>query len=153
MPDHYKAIEEFGRLFGKKMYTDHLTMTGQMRRQIAIDIPLDLSFDHEMMDGVEIEYISSTSAEHWHQEIIKTNGNQPFLSHLGVYCEKDEMNSIMLIMAGLFVPILQRTLSSNHTNKRAGDDLFSSRSYLDVIFDTRALVGFNVKLSCKAPAP
>lgn len=141
-------IKNLNQAFGFDFYKDSLKMKGYFNDQLASDpVNLLLGFNHNMMDGVELEFISSDSYEHWHK---KDNRKTPFLSHLGVYCDsEDEFYKITSTMMFFGFNVLQDSTSFDHSNKRVGDGEKSSRSYQDVIFDSEEKFGFNLKLSLK----
>jgi hypothetical protein len=152
VPEIDIAKSELEEIFGFEFYEDILKMTGRTSRTISKStIDLKLAFNHSMMDGVELEYINSSSSAHWHNS-TGMNKDRPFLSHLGVYCEtEEEMNSIIAKMALAGFQILQNTKSHGHSNCRPGDVIGqSSRCYKDVIFNSLDRFGFNLKLSLKA---
>lgn len=150
IPNHELYKNNFSKIFGSSMYTDVLRMKGIFNRVVSDDVDLKLSFNHSIMNGVEIEYITSKSKYHWHAAKISKNPFMPFLSHLGVYCNDGEIEVYYSKLMKLKVPILQDSISYDHSNKRTEDgDGPSSRHYRDVIFDTESLIGFNIKLSSK----
>jgi hypothetical protein len=149
VPVQEEFKQNFLDTFGYEMYTDTLRMIGFFNGRGA-DVDLTLSFNHDVMDGVEIEYITSENANHWHREKMAIHGKQPFLSHLGIYCTKKEFDKYCKMFDEMGYEKLQDSTSYSHSNKREEDgDGPSSRSYHDVIFNTEKFIGFNIKLSSK----
>lgn len=136
--------DSFFSVFGKKLIEDKLKMSGVMEGNEVVDLPLTLKFDFDLFDGAEIEYINSSSVEHWHSGKDLT---KPFLSHLGVYCSDREFENIRYLMtAVLKAKILQSTESEDHTNKRLDG---TERHYQDIVFGTEGFIGFNIKITRK----
>jgi len=150
MPNHDKSKEDFFKIFGLPMYTDSLKMNGLFCGLTEEDIDLKLSFNHDIMDNVEVEYITSESPYHWHAKKIAANPGKPFLSHLGIYCSEEKFGSYYSKLQLMGFKILQDSISHCHSNKRKEDgDGPSSRHYRDAIFNTEDFIGFNIKLSSK----
>jgi hypothetical protein len=147
VPNQSAVVDSFKDFFREDMYSDSLHMMGAMRGESVFDVPLALSFNHTIMDRVEIEYITSSSKAHWHQKKIDEIGDVPFISHLGVYCKdlKEYFEYCEKIEKAGFV-CLQTTSSYRHSNKR---DDGTERKYFDSVYDTEAAFGFNIKLSAK----
>ena len=151
VPKQDLVQQDMEKIFGDLgFYSDRLKMDGAMLTNNSIitvyDLPLRLLFSHQLMDGVELEYITSDSISHWHTDIIHEIGNVPFLSHLGAYVSKEEVRPFVDTMARMGIKIIQDTLSKDHSNKR---DDGSDRRYRDIVFDSRKTIGFNIKLSVK----
>lgn len=150
VPDQKLYKQNFFDIFNEQMYSDHLKMDGEFLRLQRIGVDLDLSFNHSIMNNMEIEYITSKSKYHWHHEKIFLNPNLPFLSHLGIYCNKTEFEKYFSMLMTMKIELLQDSISYGHSNKRLEDgDGPSSRHYRDMIFNTELLIGFNIKLSLK----
>lgn len=139
-----EVIENFNNMMGPT-YEDKLKMDGFMMGVASRNIDLRLAFNHTIMDNCEIEFICSDSDSHWHSG---EGQSDIFLSHLGIYCDsEEEFDNLSETFNQLSV--LQSTISRNHSNKREGDNVKSSRAYRDTIFDTEMIFGFNIKLSLK----
>jgi hypothetical protein len=140
--DQEKAKIILNDIFGATfpMY-DGLFMSGFANGKPVTDMEIDLSFSFDLCSqNMEFEYITKKDDQHWHL------GNQ-YLSHLGVYCEsKDELESICNSLKHRGYTTIQDTISENHSRKNSDG---SERHYIDVIFDTKGDIGFNIKLSLK----
>lgn len=147
VPDQESYCDNFEQFFGNKMYTDRLKMFGIFAGRAVSDVDLELSFDHSIMDGVEVEYITSFDDCHWHSGKDLT---KPFLSHLGIYCSKEDFQKYYEFLLTMGAELLQHSTSYDHSNKRKGDKKKSSRKYSDAIFNTEEYIGFNIKLSTEA---
>lgn len=151
VPNQKKASDAMRQIFGRSIhkYNDDMMMRGYFNGKEfpPIDLPLSLVFFHGIIDDVEIEYIKSNDEKHWHYNKIAADPNQPFLSHLGIYCDDEEFYHWNTYLEDSGFKKLQNSMSYNHTNKRAGDGESSSRNYHDIIFYTEKAIGFNIKLT------
>ena len=122
---------------------DSMVMEGQFDNDTKIGIPLTLAFDYEMLsDADELELINSPSEYHWHSQ--RESG---FLSHLGVYCENGiEFDVAQDKLKALGFKEIQHSISSNHSRKNSDE---TERRYIDAIYKTEQVIGFNIKLSLK----
>jgi hypothetical protein len=148
VPDQSVVLRNMEQVFGPlNFYSDELEMVGNMRGLLEFIPPILLGFTHLLMDGVELEYITSSGHQHWHSVMLEESKGKPFLSHLGAYVSQEDIAIMTMKMDKLGILQLQNTYSYNHTNPR-GDG--TERHYTDVIFDTRDFLGFNLKLSAKS---
>ena len=144
VPDVKKAKELLAFLFDADFkIDDSLIMDGRFNGEFANEVPLDLSFDYNMLkDADELELINSKGDAHWHSDF--TPG---FLSHLGIYCDSQfELDVAIKKLDEIGLVCIQDSFS--HTHSRPNQD-GSERSYRDVIYDAVHLIGFNIKLSLK----
>lgn len=144
--NHIDLMKNLNDCLGFDMYSDSLRMKGDINGMVA-DVDLLLSFNHDLFDNTELEYITSANMTHWHHDLARNNGYKPFLSHFGAYLDEEEFDSVVADLVERGYKMIQNTESYNHSNKRAGDEDESSRHYNDVIFDTRLIMGFNIKLT------
>ena len=135
----------FREMFGRELIVDKQRISGFLNDQEKNNSPVNLYFDFELMNDVEIEFIK-TWPGHWHWNDCDKKYPLPFLSHLGTYLSDDKFDNYFIELSKKF-KILQFTKSHDHSNKRHGDGEKSSRSYIDAIFDTKDFIGFNLKLS------
>lgn len=131
--------------FNIDFYKDNLKMDGEFLNGEFKNIPLELAFFHGLIQGCELEFINSESCDHWHQEIISNCDGVPFLSHLGVYCSSYSEFDDFLEKFKSF-EVLQHSKSKDHSNKRPDG---TERHYEDVIFNTRSILGFNIKFTVR----
>jgi len=137
---HNRVIKNVSNTFGEIPYTDKLMMS-------SVDnpnSPLMLSFFHNLIDGAEVEYITSSDMDHWHNKFNQRQ--KPFLSHLGAYLSSDEFDRTVKTFTDLGFEIIHNTESHSHSNTREDG---SERRYQDVIFGTNNTLGFNIKLTRK----
>ena len=144
VPSIKRAKEILTKILGAKfILDDSLKMDGQFKGVNLEDVDLDLSFDYEILkDTREFELINSTDKRHWHSE-----SKDGFLSHLGIYCESGaELESACLVLDEMGFRKIQDSLSYDHTTVHSDG---STRSYIDVIYDTHSEIGFNIKFTLK----
>lgn len=146
VPEQENIIHNMRSLFGvvNNFDKDNLIMKGESNGSDVKDMPLELAFNFEIIPNFEFELITSSSDFHWHEEIISRTCHPFFLSHLGSYVTRDNLNKIKDEMETLGVRVLQHTISSGHSNPRSDGTV---RSYEDIIFDTEQIFGFRLKLS------
>lgn len=125
---------------------DSLDFDGLVSKNSSGSVRTDLYFHHGMLDELdEFEYIDTHQNNiHWHSEMHRKNFG---LSHLGIYCENiGEFYAACDKLHRKGFDVLQETKSKNHTRKNSDG---TERSYLDAIFDTEHLIGFNIKLTVR----
>jgi hypothetical protein len=148
VPHQEFVVNRVKRDFKVGADTDELLMDGKMSRKQVERLPLRLDFFFSILDNFELEFISSENLQHWHYEHIKRHGNFPFLSHFGSYCTEDTFKKHYTELS-IQYPMLQYTESYEHSSKRITGE---PRHYVDAVFDTRSMYGFNIKLTKKASA-
>lgn len=151
VPDQTFVVQNLKKHFDLDFYQDELKMDGNFSAShnsvFFPNIPLSLSFNHDIFSSgkIELEFITSRDTKHWHLEIMKNMEVPiPFLSHLGMYCTDKEYKDMCFEMR--HYQILQSTKSHSHTNKREDG---TERHYEDIIFNTNRHFGFNLKLTRK----
>ena len=150
VPDQLSVVSGIENVFELKdsFYFDNLMMDGEFNSRSFHSVKIDLGFNFSVIENdLELELITSRSEAHWHREVARKMGTEFFLSHLGSYCNIEEMESMCVRMAEMGVKTLQSTVSRDHSNLRESG---VKRSYKDVIFDTESILGFRLKLSTDA---
>lgn len=144
VPDIERAKLILSHLFEANFnMDDDLKMDGSFLGKNCKNIPVSLSFDFDVLQSCnELELIKSKSYDHWHSEHI-----DGFTSHLGVYCEsKEELYHICEILNSYGFEIIQNSISSGHSRPNQDG---SERRYIDIIYNSSSVIGFNIKLSLK----
>lgn len=97
--------------------------------------------DGEKQSGakpLELEILDYTEGTNWMQE----NGTDlNSVSHLGMHVSAEQLAEYREYFAGEGIPVAQEVITQSHTN----DYIKNSRRYNYVIFDTRELIGVDLK--------
>ena len=129
-----KALEIIGC---DEWHHDHVVAEGEVNGKQSTN-EADLAFNYQLGD-FEFEILNYTSGDNWHRSRMRED-DAPFLSHLGVHV--DDVDSIKLELMRADIKVIQEVKTKSHTNKVIKD----KRTYHYVIFDTRDLFGFDLKL-------
>ena len=100
----------------------------------------DLAFNYESTrpDGkpLELEVLHYTSGPNW----MATR--PPMVSHLGMHCTTEELEQFRRKFSDMGIKVAQEVLTETHTNPFL---LEQKRKYQYVIFDTRDILGVDLK--------
>jgi hypothetical protein len=91
-----------------------------------------------MSKALEFEVLHYLEGENWLDKQSKFNG---CASHIGMHCSEEELSRWFDFFAEREIGVAQEVYTDNHTNPVIAD----SRRYHYVIFDTRNILGFDVK--------
>ena len=116
-----------------------------------------LAFNYQAGNGsdagagkpLELEILDYTEGENWmtcSQEANET-GVYGAVSHLGMHVTEEELTQFDLVMQKWEIKIAQRVVTQSHTNPVIKD----SRRYKYVIYDTRYLIGVDLKFIVRLP--
>jgi len=100
----------------------------------------DLSFNYQNTrpEGkpLELEVLHYTTGPNW------VAGRAPIVSHLGMHCTAEELDKFRRKFADMGVRVAQEVFTESHTNPFL---IEQNRKYQYVIFDTRAILGTDLK--------
>ena len=135
-----KVIQLLSALGLKNWICDVVIATGTIFGQPGTN-KAHLYFNYDL--GFELELLKYDNGLNWH-EARDSNcyEGEPFLSHLGYHVSEKELSNVKAIMKIQNIPIIQEVFTNSHTNKA----IKGRRKYHYVIFDTRSLYGFDLKL-------
>lgn len=102
-----------------------------------------LRFNYDAFDGKELELLRYTEGRNW----IETQG--ACVSHIGMHCTASELVDWRAFMAWRSIPVAQEVFTSSHTNPV----IAGKRRYNYVIFDTRWLIGVDLKFIVRIDTP
>jgi len=95
----------------------------------------NLAFNYSAMSGNELELLYYTRGDNW------MAGHEGRVSHIGMHCTEEELTQWTEFFSARNIPVAQEVRTDSHTNPAIKD----SRRYHYVIFDTRAILGVDVK--------
>lgn len=118
---------------------DHVVARGEVFGSSPETNEADLSFNYqatpEERKPLELEILNYTAGRNW------MDAHGPSVSHLGMHCSEEELAEWRRKFAALGVEVAQEVLTLSHTNEQIKD----SRRYNYVIFDTRDILGVDLK--------
>lgn len=98
-----------------------------------------LAFNYDLLAGKEFEVLEyGESQDNW----LLHNGGLNSVSHFGMHCEEEELDYWIEFFKIRNIPIAQRVRTESHTNL----SIQGKREYEYVIFDTREIIGVDIKL-------
>ena len=138
-PNPERAIK-FLRILGLETWVqDHVVAGGKVFGEPGRN-EADLAFNYESTrpEGkpLELEVLHYTSGPNW------VAGREPMVSHLGMHCTAEELNDFRQKFSALGVRVAQEVFTESHTNPFL---LETGRRYQYVIFDTRGILGVDLK--------
>lgn len=139
---HGTSMRHLANIFGMELqwFEDHVEARGQVYGESAVN-EAHLRYNYQIA-GVEFEVLQYTQGRSWHED----DGNEPpTVSHLGIHV--DDLDAWMGRLDGLGYRRAQDVRTVSHTNPAIKDN----RRYQYVIYDTRAEIGFYLKLIKRLP--
>lgn len=115
---------------------DHVTAEGSVYGTAGTN-EADLAFNYEIFAGKEFEVLNYTEGDNWMNREERRNS----VSHLGMHCSGDELVLWRKFFAERGITVAQEVFTKNHTNPV----IAGKRSYNYVIFDTKAILGVDLK--------
>ena len=135
-PDPVAAKELLTAMGAGEWINDHVVAAGCVHGAYDNN-EADLSFNYDLFSGKEFEVLHYTTGNNWMQEASRGNS----VSHLGMHCTADELVEWREFFAARNIVVVQEVFTSSHTNPA----IAGKRSYNYVIFDTKAILGTDVK--------
>lgn len=124
---------------------DHVVARGEVFASGPETNEADLSFNYqatpEDLKPLELEILNYTAGRNW------MDAHGPSVSHLGMHCTAEELVKWREKFAALGVGIAQEVITQSHTNAHIKE----SRRYNYVIFDTRDILGVDLKFIVRLP--
>lgn len=132
---------------------DHVVARGAVRG-IAGGNEADLAFNYQATRGLptadediaqplELEVLHYTSGPHW-MEV-----HEPSASHIGMHVSEEELGEWHKFFTSRGIKIAQQVNTQSHTNPH----IAGQRWYTYTIYDTRAILGIDVKFIVRRAAP
>jgi hypothetical protein len=120
---------------------------GQPGRNIA-----NLSFNYQLgipvpnaAKALEFEVLEYTTGPNWVEQGKRLNS----VCHVGMHCTEEELEQWFKFFEDRGIPVAQEVFTESHTNP----NIAGKRWYNYVIFDTRALIGVDLKFIVRREQP
>ncbi len=113
---------------------DHVVAHGEVWGQEGMN-EANLSFNYDIIEGKEFEVLEYTDGPNWLWNELSC------VSHLGMHCTEEELEEWKGYFKHRGIRIAQEVWTKSHTNPEIKD----RRKYNYVIFDTRQILGVDLK--------
>lgn len=116
---------------------DTVRATGLVRGKLSSNVA-ELAFNYQASADnkpLELEVLKYTHGDNWMQH------RPPSVSHLGMHCTAEELVEWRERFSQLGVNVVQDVATTSHTNPA----ILGKRRYNYVIFDTREILGVDLK--------
>lgn len=128
-----------GKVFG---------IEGQNEAHLRFNYQAGSGADSEAAKPLELEILDYTKGNSWISDNIdKGNAHPEQVSHLGMHVTAEELVGWRKFMEDEGIRVAQEVVTESHTNPVIAD----SRRYNYVIFDTRGLIGVDLKFIVRLP--
>lgn len=104
----------------------------------------DLAFNYDAIKGYEFEVLHYTTGDNWMNDLYRRNS----VSHLGMHCTADELTQWRAFFAERNIAVAQEVVTQSHTNPA----IAGKRDYNYVIFDTKEILGVDIKFIVRIDA-
>jgi hypothetical protein len=123
---------------------DHVTAEGHVYGRTGGN-EADLAFNYDIFSGKEFEVLSYTAGDNWMAHPERHNS----VSHLGMHCTAEELIQWREFFAARKISVAQEVFTKEHTNPV----IAGKRWYNYVIFDTKAILGVDLKFIVRREQP
>lgn len=138
-PNPERARALLGALGLKNWVEDTVVAAGKVWGEPGTNVA-QLAFNYENTrpdcKPLELEVLHYTAGRNW----MARRG--PSVSHLGMHCTEEELDAFRRRFADLDIQVAQEVFTESHTNPFL---LGNGRKYQYVIFDTRDVLGVDLK--------
>lgn len=132
--------------------SDTVTAQGQVFGENSENTAF-LQFNYQSDCGdkpLELELLEYNAGENWMDVRACMNGGDEYVaSHLGMHCTEEELAEYRAYFDSKGIAVAQEVNTTSHTNPA----IATSRRYLYVIFDTRNILGIDLKFIVRKPYP
>lgn len=155
IPNAKEAQEFLCKIGLDEWFHDHVVASGLVFEQCGTN-EADLRFNYQAGTGgdeeagkpLELEILDYTEGPNW----MGVNVEQGFcsgsdVSHLGMHVTEEELLEWRALMSSEGIAVAQEVITNSHTNPAIKD----SRRYNYVIFDTRDIIGVDLKFIVRIP--
>jgi hypothetical protein len=133
-------VEMFGLLGATEWVEDEVTAIGTVRGTPHCTNTAHLRFNYQLIKGIELEVLTYTAGRNWHESRWVNMDTVVAFSHIGVHVE--DIVAVTNQMIDLGLTVAQQVTTSKHTNPA----IAGKRTYKYVVFDSRGMLGFDLKL-------
>lgn len=155
--DSAAARDFLSKLGMSDWHHDTVVARGSVFTESDCENTAHLAFNYQAGNGsdagagkpLELEILDYTEGENW-MNVSQDCGETGFsgaVSHLGMHVTEEELTQFDLVMQEFDIKIAQRVVTQSHTNPVIKD----SRRYKYVIYDTRFLIGVDLKFIVRLP--
>lgn len=116
---------------------DQASAAGEVHGKSGSNVA-SLSFNHQAETPVELEILNYQAGDNW---LAAVNAHTAVASHIGTHCSAEELEQWRAKLLAFGVTVAQEVVTTRHTNPNVPQ----GRSYKYVIFDTRDIIGLDVK--------
>lgn len=142
VPDPEAARRLLSEIGAAEWVQDTVTAEGEVFGEQGRNVA-SLSFEYDMLeDAHELEILHYTSGANW------MAGRAPAASHIGMHCTMEELARWREFFSDRGIRVAQEVNTLSHTNPAIRD----TRRYTYVIFDTRSILGIDLKFIVRRPA-
>lgn len=144
-PDPQRAKALLAKMGWTEWTEDRVTAHGGVRDAVDVTNVARLSFNYQTQRGTQLEFevLHYESGANW----MASRG--PSASHLGMHCTAEELDGWRDFFAKEGVGIAQEVRTSSHENPL----IAGKRWYQYVIFDTRPILGIDLKFIVRLQEP
>lgn len=115
---------------------DHVVASGHVFGKPGTN-EANLSFNYDLFGGKEFEILDYTSPNNW----VDQERGRNTVSHLGMHCTAEELLQWRQFFLDRKIAVAQEVFTDSHTNPV----IAGKRSYNYVIFDTKDILGVDLK--------
>lgn len=141
--DPAAAIELLTAMGAADWVHDHVVAAGNVYGDRGRN-EANLAFNYDMLEGPELEVLHYTEGMNWMEEPSRVNS----VSHLGTHCSEADLDQWRKFFADRGIRVAQEVLTQSHTNPH----IAGKRWYNYVIFDTKEILGVDVKFIVRLDA-
>lgn len=152
-----RAREFLAKLGLSEWHHDNVVARGSVFTERDQENEAHLAFNYQAGNGsdegagkpLELEILDYTEGENW-MDVSKEAGETGCfgaVSHLGMHVTQEQLDEFAFLMNDEGISIAQSVITQSHTNPVIKD----SRRYKYVIYDTRFLIGVDLKFIVRLP--
>ena len=123
---------------------DHVKADGRVYGAAANN-EADLAFNYDLLAGPEFEVLHYTAGNNWMADDRRANS----VSHLGMHCSAAELVRWREFFTDRGIGVAQEVMTQSHANPA----IAGLRWYNYVIFDTKDILGVDLKFIVRRSAP
>lgn len=152
-----RARNFLAKLGMSEWFHDDVVARGSVHTERDCENEAHLAFNYQAGNGtdadavkpLELEVLTYTDGENWMDVAMDCGevGKFGAVSHLGMHVTEEQLVEFDQVMRDEGISVAQRVVTKSHTNPAIKD----SRRYKYVIYDTRFLIGVDLKFIVRLP--